>query len=239
MRPTTKPNPLLELSITLIVPSVILIQLSDPGRLGTVNALLLALAFPLSLGLWTLLRERRVTLFAVLGIVGILLTGGIGLLRLDPQWLAFKEAAIPALIGLAVLASTRTRYALIRTLLYNPALVKVDRIQVVLESRGNAAAFGKRLLNANYFLAGTFFFSAAMNYVLATWLVTSPAGSAAFNAELGRLTLLSYPVIAVPSMVMILIIFYSLWRTTHALTGLGLEEVLVAHGSGRSRDKQA
>jgi hypothetical protein len=43
MLTTTTPKPLLEVSITLIVPSIILIQLSDPAYLGTVNALLLAL----------------------------------------------------------------------------------------------------------------------------------------------------------------------------------------------------
>lgn len=39
-------NPLIELAVTLIVPSLILMKLSDPQDLGAVNALLLALAFP-------------------------------------------------------------------------------------------------------------------------------------------------------------------------------------------------
>ena len=37
------PNPLVELLITLIIPSLILMKLSDPEDLGVVNALLLAL----------------------------------------------------------------------------------------------------------------------------------------------------------------------------------------------------
>jgi len=68
-----------------------------------------------------------------------------------------------------------------------------------------------------------------MNYSLATWIVTSPAGSAAFNEELGRLTLLSYPVIAIPSTLMMMAIFYYLWRTIHGMTGLALEEILASH----------
>ena len=239
MHQTTTARPLLELSITLIVPSIILMKLSEPAYLGSGNALLLALAFPLSWGVWSLLRERRVNPFAVLGIVGILLTGGIGLLRLDPQWLAVKEAAIPGLIGVAVLVSTRTRYPVIRTLLHNPALVNVDKIQAALEMRGTTAAYERRLLNSSHLLAGTFFFSAAMNYLLASWLVTSPAGSAAFNAELGRLTLLSYPVIAIPSTLMLLAILYFLWRSTHAMTGLRLDEVLVSRAPGQRRDKRS
>jgi hypothetical protein len=239
MHNTTTTKPLLELSITLIVPSIILMKLSEPAYLGSVNALLLALAFPLLWGVWSLLRERRVNLFAVLGMVGILLTGGIGLLRLGPQWLAVKEAAIPALIGVAVLVSTRTPYPVIRSLLYNPALVNVERVQAALEMRGNTAAYERRLLNSGYLLAGTLFFSAAMNYLLTSWLVTSPAGSAAFNAELGRLTLLSYPVIAIPSAIMLLAILYSLWRSTNAMTGLELDEVLVSRTPGQRRDKRS
>ena len=65
-----------------------------------------------------------------------------------------------------------------------------------------------------------------MNYVLAKWIVTSPGGSVAFNEELGRLTLLSYPMIAIPSMLMMMAIFYYLWRTIHGLTGLRLEEIM-------------
>lgn len=237
MHKTTKPKPLLELTVALIIPSIILMKLSDPAYLGTVNALLLALAFPLSWGLWSLLREHRVNLFAVLGIVSILLTGGIGLLQLDTRWLAVKEAAIPALIGVAVLISTRTRYPLIRSLLYNRSLINVERIQAALERRGNTAAYERSLLNATYLLAGTFFFSAIMNYMLASWIVTSPAGSAAFNVELGRLTLLSYPVIAIPSTLMLLATLYLLWRTTHAMTGLTLDQVLAERSSGQRRDR--
>ena len=63
-----------------------------------------------------------------------------------------------------------------------------------------------------------------MNYILATWIVVSPAGSPEFNEELGQLTLLSYPVIAIPSMIMMMAIFYFLWRTINGLTGLKMAE---------------
>ena len=75
-----------------------------------------------------------------------------------------------------------------------------------------------------------------MNYLLASWVVTSPAGSAAFNAELGRLTLLSYPVIAIPSTLMLLAMLYVLWRTIHAMTGLTLDQVMAERTSGQRRD---
>ncbi|MDP1997780.1 MAG: VC0807 family protein [Gallionella sp.] len=226
MTDAAKTNPLIELLVSIVIPSVILMKLSGPGDLGAVNALLLALAFPLIWGTRDLLLRRKVNLFAALGLLSILLTGGIGLLQLDTQWLAVKEAAVPGLIGLAVIVSTRTRYPLIKTLLYNPALLDVARVRAQLEARDAVQSFEARLQSATYMLGGTFFFSAAMNYFLATRIVTSPAGSAAFNEELGRLTLMSYPVIALPSTLMMMFVLYYLSRVIRELTGLKFTDLL-------------
>ncbi|MEW6025567.1 MAG: VC0807 family protein, partial [Pseudomonadota bacterium] len=170
-------NPLIELAVTIVIPAVILMKASGADSLGPVNALLVALAFPLGWGALEFKRRGKPGWMAALGLVSVLLTGGIGLLALDPQWLAIKEAAVPGVIGLAVLGSAYTRYPLVKTLLYNPAVVDVARVHAHLEERGNVETFERRLLLANTLLAGTFFFSSAMNYALATWIVTSPAGS--------------------------------------------------------------
>lgn len=223
--PGHKPRPLIDLLVSIVIPSIILMTFSDDDALGASTALIVALSFPLGWGLFEQLKYRKFNFIALLGLISVLLTGGIGLLQFNPQWLAVKEAAIPGLIGVAVLVSTRTRYPLIKSLLYNPTVMDVGKIKRKLETLGNTVAFEGRLLNATYLLGGTFFFSAAMNYFLARWIVNSPAGSAAFNKELGRLTLLSYPVIAIPSMLMLLAIFYYLWRTIHGMTGLALEDI--------------
>lgn len=226
MNDNTKPNPLTELLITLIIPSVVLMKFSDPGDLGPVYALLLALSFPLAWGARDLLTRKKLNLFAALGVVSILLTGGIGLLQLDTQWLAIKEAAIPGLIGLAVAISAHTRYPLVRVLLYTPALMDVERIQRRLTERGNQVAFESRLKIATWMIAGSFLFSSVMNYFLATWIVVSPSGTPAFNEELGRLTLLSYPMIALPSMLILMVALYYLARSIRELAGLKLPEAL-------------
>lgn len=218
---------LTDLLISIVIPSVILMKFSGDDALGVSGALFLALAFPLCRGALDLFRHGRFNYFALLGLVSVGMTGGIGLLQLDKQWLAVKEAAIPGLIGLAVLATTWTRYPLIKTILYNPVIIDVGRIQKKLVETGNSALLEARLLKATYLLSGTFFFSSLMNYLLASLIVTSPTGSAAFNEELGRLTLLSYPVIALPSTLMMMSILYYLWRTVHCMTGLSLQDLLV------------
>ena len=225
-RPAHKPRPLIDLLVSIVIPSLILMKLSGEDDLGVVRALVLALAFPLGWGLFELAKYRQFNFIALLGLVSVLLTGGIGLFELSTEWLAVKEAAIPGLIGIGVLVSTRTRYPLVRTMLFNPAVLDVERVRRALEAKGTVQAFEARLLTATYLLAGTFFFSSFMNYVLATWIVTSPAGSQAFNEELGRLTLMSYPMIAVPAMLMMMGLLYYLVRAARQLTGLTLTEML-------------
>jgi len=227
--PNHKPRPMIDLLVSIVIPSAILMKLSGDESLGASGALIAALAFPLSWGLFELIKYKNFNLIALLGLISVLLTGGIGLLKLDPQWLAVKEAAIPGLIGVAVLISTYTRYPLIKTLVYNPSIINTGKIQQKLTDYDNNKIFEKRLQNATYWLSATFLFSAVMNYVLARWIVISPAGSAAFNEELGQMTLLSYPVIAIPSTIMMMAIFYFLWRTIHGMTGLTLDEMLVTN----------
>ena len=214
-----------------IIPSVILMKFSGDEHLGNVNALLIGLAFPLGWGLFELIKYRKKNFIAVLGLISVGLTGGIGLLELDAGWLAIKEAAIPAIIGLAVLASTRTKYPLVRTLLYNPSVLDVAKIHKTLAEHNRVDEFEERLLKASYFFAGTFLFSSIMNYVLAKWIVVSPSGTQAFNEELGRMTLVSYPMIAM------MLIFYYLWRTIRRLTGYTLEEVMAPHLAEKEKER--
>ena len=222
-----KPRPMIDLLVSIVIPSVVLMKFSGDNELGATTALIVALAFPLAWGLFELIKYKKFNFIALLGLISVLLTGGIGLLQLDPQWLAIKEATIPALIGIAVLVSTRTPYPLIKTLLYSPTIMNVSKIKQALDDRENTMAFESRLLNATYMLSSTFIFSSMMNYILAKWIVTSPAGSTAFNEELGQMTLLSYPVIVIPSMLMMMGIFYYLWRSINNMTGLTLEEIMV------------
>ena len=224
--PARKPRPLVDVLVSIVVPSLILMRLSGEDRLGPTGALLVALAFPIAYGLHELLRHGQRNVMALLGIVSVLLTGGIGLLRIDARWLAVKEAAVPLAIGAGLLIAHRLGYPVVRKLLFNPALMNVARIEAALDERGTRAPFERRLDHANYLFAGTFVFSSIMNWTLARLIVTSESGTRAFNEELGRMTLLSYPAIAIPSMLMMLGIFWFVWRTVARLTGLGFEQIM-------------
>ena len=226
--PQHKPRPMIDLVVSILLPSFILMKLSHDDALGATGGLVLALAFPIGWGLFELIKYKKFNFIALLGLVSVLLTGGIGLFELDNKWLAIKESAIPGLIGIAVLVSAFTPYPLVKTLLFNPEVLDVEKIKQKLEEKASMPLFENRLMKATFFVAGSFGFSAVMNYILAKWIVVSAAGTPEFNEELGQLTLYSYPMIALPSMLMMGGIFYYLWRTIHDLTGLKLEEVLAS-----------
>lgn len=223
---THKPRPLVDLLVSIAIPAFILMKLSGDAQLGPSGGLILALSFPLGWGIFELIKYKKFNFIAFLGLANVLLTGGIGLLELDLKWLAIKEAAIPAAIGIAVLISTFTSKPLIKAIIFNPAVMDVDKIIKRLQQNNCLHAFEQRLMKATYLVAGSFAFSAIMNYVLAKWIVTSPTGTPEFNEQLGQLTLYSYLMIALPSMLMTIGIFYYLWRTIRDLTGLKLEEIL-------------
>jgi hypothetical protein len=234
MTRTAPPSPWIEIAVTILLPSVVLMQASGADRLGPTGALLLALAFPLGWGLHGWRRRRGFGTLAGIGVVSTLLTGGMGLLQLDGSWFAVKEAGVSALFGLAVAVSAFTRKPLIHALLLHPNLFDVTRLQAALGARGSADAFARRMRQATLWLSATFAVSALLNYVLARWLVSSPSGTEAFNAELGRFTLISWPAIALPSMVMSMALLWWIGRGIHQLAGLHLNDLLL--GAPPSRD---
>jgi len=221
-----KESLLANLLLNIAIPTLILTKLSGEDWLGTKWAIVVALVFPLSYGLRDLLRSGKVNLFSALGVISILLTGGISLLELDAEYIAIKEAAIPGLLGIATVASLYTRWPLVKTFLYNDMVLNTAKIASVLAGNGNQGAFDRTLQQASWMIAGSFFLSSALNYILAKLMLQSPPGTEAFNVELGKMTMVSYGVIFVPSMlILILALFFLLYRITK-LTGLKLEEVM-------------
>lgn len=228
---TDKPQPqqenmLLNILLNIVIPTLILVKGSKEEYLGPTYGLLAALAFPIGYGIYDYLRVRKTNIFSIIGIVSVMLTGGISLLKLPPQYIAIKEAAIPAIIGLICVGSTFTRFPLVRTFLYNDKVMQVNKVNTALEQYNNADAFERVLKNASYLLAGSFFLSAVLNYALAKYVVVSAPGTEAYNEELGKMMALSFPVITIPSTLVLFVAMYYLFRNITRLTHLHWEEIL-------------
>lgn len=206
-------------------PALVLSLLSKEERLGPTWGLIVAVVVPIAYGLNDLLRNRRWNVFAILGVVSTLLTGGFGLMKLSGTWFAVKEAAVPLVLGLAVPLSMRTRQPLVRTLLFNDQILDTKRIEMALEEQGQQPAFQVLLGRTSWLVASSFFLSAVLNFFLALFILKSPSGTAEFNAELGKLTALSYPVIMVPSMAILMFGIWKLLTGVEKLTGLSGDDL--------------
>lgn len=229
---------LLSLIFTIALPIFILSTYSGQESLGPVNALLAALFFPLLFALHSTFIEKKVDMVSVLGLLNVLLTGGIGLLALDPQVLAIKEASIPLVIALSILLSMKTKTPLVRTFLFNDAIFHIDKINERLKEKNNMGKFERIMVYASYGLAASFLISAVLNYVLARIVVSSPAGTEAFNQELARMTALSYPVIALPSTVFLIIILFSVMYKLKKFTGYSFEDMMIAGDKIKEKEER-
>ena len=226
-----KESLLLNLVLNIIIPTLILTKLSGEEHLGPQLSIIVALAFPIGYGIYDFSRQGKVNLFSGLGVVSVLLTGGISLLELDPKYIAFKEAGIPALLGIATLISTYTKYPLVKVFLYNDKVLNTELISEKLSDNQTESAFEKTLVNASYIVAASFFLSAVLNYVLAKALVVSQPGTEAYATELGKMTAYSYVVIVIPSIAVMIFAMLYLFKRIKALTGLALDDVFQEHSA--------
>ncbi|ABG39743.1 conserved hypothetical protein [Paraglaciecola sp. T6c] len=214
------------LAFNIIIPVVIMSNLSSDEYLGPAWSIVAALIFPIGYGLWDLKESGKVNAFSILGIVSVILTGGISLLELPADYIAIKEAAIPAVIGIAVLITQRTTKPLLKVLVLNEQIVNWDSLSRALEAKGTTNDFEGKMAISSYIVAGSFFLSSVLNYVLAKVILVSPPGTTEYTEELGRMTALSYPVIVIPSMIMLMGALWYLFAQIKKLTGEDLENFL-------------
>ncbi len=193
--------------------------------LPPVAMLLVALAFPLGYGVYDLWKRRTWNVFSIIGLVALLLTGGIGLLQLQPQWVAVKDAAVPLVLGVLVVGSLAAKRPLAQVLLLNPSVIDVVRVEAALEARDGWPAFRALLRRATLLVATSFILHAIMNYFLARHLVKSPPGTPEFTAEIGRMTLLSWPIIILPTGLILVGAMYYMLHGLTKVTGLALDDM--------------
>ena len=122
--------------------------------------------------------------------------------------------------------SLKTPYPLIRTLLYNPELINVNKVHAALITHDSVRAFERLLVRCTWLLAASFLLSGILNYFLARWIVVSPSGSDAFNSEVSKMMAWSWPVIAIPSIIIMMLALLQLLKGIKNMTGLELEDIL-------------
>lgn len=231
---TRKENMLLNIGFNILLP----ISILNKGRdwFGeylelyfdntAVAVMLIALLFPAAYFIYDYCKRSKYNLFSIIGLFSVLLTGGIGILELPTRWFAFKEAAVPLFLGLAVIVSLKTPWPLIRTLVYNPEIIDVDKVHEALQASGKEPEFEKLLGRCTWLVALSFILSSLLNYTLARKIVVSPSGTDAFNTEVSKMMAWSWPVIVVPSLFIMAGVLWMLIKGIYRMTGLRLESII-------------
>jgi hypothetical protein len=224
-----KENVFLNLAFNILIPILILNKLSH--RIGAGPALLLALAFPIAYGLWDYRKKKKMNFISVLGLTNTLVTGGLAFLGLGGIWFSVKEAAFPALIGMAVFYSAYTAKPAVEILFLNPALFKIDLIKSKVHENNMDFAFKILLKKATLWLAFSFFISALLNFLLSVKIFTpidqaldEASRNIQLNEQIAQMHQWSFLVILLPSMIILIGILYYLVRSLKLLTGLKEDE---------------
>ncbi len=224
-------NGLNNLLANIVIPAIILMKgakLSERYDLGlnSVHILIIALSLPFVYGLYDLIIKKEKNFISVLGFVSILLSGIVGVLKLSTDLIAIKEAAIPFIIGCVIYFSNYTKMPLAPKFLYHDDIFNKPEINEHLEAN-QQEELDQRIKKASFYLFLSFMLSAVLNFVLAKYFVKSPTGTEAFNDELGKMTLYSYPIIVIPSMLIMFGIIRYVYISIKQLTGLGSEEIFL------------
>jgi hypothetical protein len=213
----------LELACTVVVPTVVL-MFGTPW-LGAVGALVTALLFPIGFLVGSMIHDGRPSALAVVSLVSVVLSGGVGLLQLDPRWFAVKEAAVSTLLGLAMVGSAWTRYSVVPVVLER--VFDAARTRAVLDETGGGPAFDRATRKATVQLGLVMLASAVGSFLLARAFVHSPSGSEAFTQELGRYTFWSIPIVTAPVLLASGLVMNRVIDALEAATGGRWEDLLV------------
>lgn len=230
--PPPKPeNPILNLVFNIFLPIFILNK--GGAYVGPFWALVIALAFPLSYGIYDKLRRKTVNTFSVIGLLNILLTGSLAVAGVTGGWFAVKEAVFPMILGIYVFWTAATDKPFIATVFLNPSLVRVDLLNEGVTARGTEATMKDLLRRSTRWLSVSFFISATLNFVLALRIFTPmPEGitdemrSNLLNSQIAEMTKWSLPIILVPSMIILMALFYYLIKGLEKLSGHSLEKLM-------------
>lgn len=220
-------NPIADLLLTVVLPSAALEWLSEPARLGPFWALVVASLLPLGFGVYCYVTRSGLNFFSILGLVAVIVTGGLGLLKLDAFWFAIKEISVPVLLGLAFPMSHRWGRPLIESILLTPQLINRSVLQRSLASDEQRQSFSALLLRASWGMGSGMLISAAANYALAMHLLGGKEpGSEAFVKGVGTLNWAGFIIIGVPLFAVMFIVLVWFLRAVQKLTGLDRDDLM-------------
>ncbi|MFC5050916.1 VC0807 family protein [Rubritalea spongiae] len=242
--PAKEENPLVNIIINVLLPTIILSKLSKEGdavyQLGPTLAMVVALALPFGYGIWHWVKHKKLNIFSCVGLGAILLTGLITIfLWKSPEAkphvaliFGLKEAIQPLILGSLFLITRRSSNPLFRTFIYNDSIFDVKRIEQSVAEKQRISEYDGLIWKCTLLFFGSFCISAVLNlglsfYFLGDLEATNPDWRTVYNEQVGRITFWGFLVIGAPLMIVAFYILYTMVNGLEKLTGLDRETLLV------------
>lgn len=225
-------NPLLNLMLNVLAPVTVLSYCSKEGdklwHLGPRKALIVAVALPVIYQIYDWTQRKKLNTFSIIGFVSVLLTGGLGLLKLGAPVFAAKEAAIPLIFAAIVYFSGMTGKPIVNLFLLNEDLMDVKKVQKAVDSANQRQAFQNLLKSSTLILTGSFLISSVLNYIIAYQCIKGTVpDTPAYTEAIGKQNLWSALIIIPISLVFLMWIFFRFFKKTKELTGLDRDDILL------------
>jgi intracellular septation protein A len=218
---------------SVIIPVLILNKGTKYG-LTPVLALVVALAFPLIFGLYSLIKEKKMNYIALLGLLNVLSSGVLTVLALGGIWFAIKEAVFPLLIGIFVYVSSFSDKPFFQSMFLNPTAFDVAKLWESLNTSEKKSQFLQTMKKATQGLSLSFLLSAILNFCLAFVIfkplpeeLTELEKQDLLNVQLSQMTMYSFVVIMIPILIVVSLVLYLTFKKTTQITGLTLEDLMV------------
>ncbi len=232
-------HPFISLLFNIFIPVIIL----NKGHrvfgmeFSATSVLLVALALPVSYGAWDWYQNKRKNLVAGFGIINVLFTGGLALLKVKGIWFAVKEAGFPFLIGVFVLISAYIKKPFFERLIMHSHLLNWTLIESQITKTQNPLILKDKLkmlfTKSTILFSYSFFMSAVMNFILAIYIftdsptsVSSTESNIILNKKIADMTWLGFVVIGLPLTIFTMGIFWWFLKKLSRITDLSIEQLL-------------
>lgn len=237
-------NPLVNIIVNVLLPTIILAQLSKTDgkfyHIGPAWAMGVALALPLGYGIWHGVKHKALNIFSCVGLGAILLTGLITLYIWHDESakphvaliFGIKEAIQPLMLGSLFLITRHSANPLFRTFIYNDAIFDIKRIEKSIAEQQLISQYEGLIWKSTLLFFGSFCLSAVMNLGLSYFFLGDLDPEAAkwfeaYNEQVSKITIWGFAVIGAPLMVVSGYILWMMVTGLEKLTGLERESILL------------
>ena len=200
---------------------------------GAFWSLILALAFPLAYGIKEYTRARTVNALSIIGLVSVILTGALALMNPGAFVFVIKEALIPLIIALFILATLFYKKPLMYIILMKSSIVKSQLILERIKQKDTEAGFHRLMKQATLWLSGSFLLSAGLNFVIAFKVFSDidpklpqHKQSQILNGQIADMTWMGYIMIALPLSILMIALIWHIAKQLKKLTSLKWEEMI-------------